>query len=216
MAQMIHVVVIDDEEILLGAVADWLAQSGPGVQVVATATNVDTALETPIPPGTVAVLDLRLRDGNTPSNNIRRLLAAGYIVVACSSRNDHRWIREAIAAGAHSYVRKAKDPAELRLAIENATTGSRYTSAAHAAAIQAIGPGTTSLSIQEREVLRLYAGGMTIAEVAATMRIKVSTAKGYLDRVRDKYDELGRPARTKIELRERAVEDGLLPTTTYE
>jgi two-component system nitrate/nitrite response regulator NarL len=46
--------------------------------------------------------------------------------------------------------------------------------------------------------------------VARRMNVKPSTAKSYLDRVRDKYDEAGRSARTKLELRERAVEDGII------
>jgi DNA-binding NarL/FixJ family response regulator len=109
-------------------------------------------------------------------------------------------------------VRKAKDPSELRTAVEAAAANERYTSGAHAAAMEsATAAGATTLSTQEREVLRLYATGLTISEVASKMHIKISTAKGYLDRVRDKYEERGRRARSKIELRSRAIEDGLLP-----
>jgi hypothetical protein len=33
----------------------------------------------------------------------------------------------------------------------------------------------------------------------------------YLDRIRTKYVEVGRPAPTKVDLLRRAVEDGILP-----
>ena len=41
--------------------------------------------------------------------------------------------------------------------------------------------------------------------------IGYSTAREYLDRIRVKYVELGRPAPTKVDLLRRAVEDGILP-----
>jgi two-component system, NarL family, nitrate/nitrite response regulator NarL len=42
------------------------------------------------------------------------------------------------------------------------------------------------------------------------MGVHYETAKSYLDRVRYKYSQVGREARTKVELRTRAVEDGHL------
>jgi two-component system, NarL family, nitrate/nitrite response regulator NarL len=135
------------------------------------------------------------------------------VVVTFSTRDDPALIREAIRAGAHSYVRKSVDPGEARTAIEAAATGSCYTSRAHAAAMESdLEPERPELSGQEREVLRLYATGLTMTSVARRLKIKSGTAKSYLDRVRDKYDQVGRSARTKIELRDRAVEDGILPS----
>ncbi len=45
-------------------------------------------------------------------------------------------------------------------------------------------------------------------------RIGYSTAREYLDRIRVKYVEVGRPAPTKVDLLRRAVEDGILPGLT--
>jgi len=47
--------------------------------------------------------------------------------------------------------------------------------------------------------------------VAGQLGIANSTAREYLDRVRVKYVEIGRPAPTKLDLLRRAVEDGILP-----
>jgi two-component system nitrate/nitrite response regulator NarL len=46
--------------------------------------------------------------------------------------------------------------------------------------------------------------------VARRLGVTPHTAKSYIDRVREKYNDVGREARTKIELRIRAVEDGFL------
>ena len=51
----------------------------------------------------------------------------------------------------------------------------------------------------------------TAAVSIESIRMKYSTAREYLDRIRVKYVEVGRPAPTKVDLLRRAVEDGILP-----
>ena len=46
--------------------------------------------------------------------------------------------------------------------------------------------------------------------VARRLGVSIHTAKGYIDRVRDKYTRAGRETSTKLDLHQRAVEDGLL------
>lgn len=64
------------------------------------------------------------------------------------------------------------------------------------------------LSKRERSVLLAYASGLTLDAVAEQVGIRPSTAKAYLERVKAKYREIGRPAYTKLELARRASEDG--------
>ena len=52
---------------------------------------------------------------------------------------------------------------------------------------------------------------MRVAVVADSESHALSTAREYLDRIRVKYVEVGRPAPTKVDLLRRAVEDGILP-----
>ncbi len=63
------------------------------------------------------------------------------------------------------------------------------------------------LSQRERSVLLAYASGMTLDAVAEQVGIRPGTAKTYLERVKAKYLEIGRPAYTKLELAQRASED---------
>ena len=69
---------------------------------------------------------------------------------------------------------------------------------------------TPDLSPRELDALRLYASGLKLSAVAHRMGISPHTAKEYLDRVRAKYSQVGRPARTRTELYAAATRDGLL------
>ena len=66
------------------------------------------------------------------------------------------------------------------------------------------------LSAQETRVLVGYVSGLKLEAAARRAGVRPCTAKQYLDRVRRKYRDAGRPAQTKLELALRAREDGLL------
>jgi two-component system, NarL family, nitrate/nitrite response regulator NarL len=71
-------------------------------------------------------------------------------------------------------------------------------------------PDRPSLSDQELRALQLYAA-LPLKTVASKMGISDNTVKQYLQRVQQKYRTAGRPAATKVELYQRALEDGHLP-----
>jgi len=66
------------------------------------------------------------------------------------------------------------------------------------------------LSRQERRVMALYAAGGTVKGVALQLGITDETARSYLKRVREKYRAHGIDVGTKITLRLRAIQDGVL------
>jgi DNA-binding NarL/FixJ family response regulator len=81
-----------------------------------------------------------------------------------------------------------------------------------AAAIDSDGDFTeVNLSPRQREVLYHYASGEPAARVAKLTGLTEDTVNAYLARIRQKYAEAGRPARTKTDLYKRALEDGWLP-----
>jgi DNA-binding NarL/FixJ family response regulator len=144
-----------------------------------------------------------------------RLGTAGVAVVVVSTFADPRRVRECLAAGALGFVPKAEDADEIPRAIRAAAAGEGYVSAALAALLvagddDAQADPPPSLSQQERRALVLYASGLPLKSVAEHLDISTETAKTYLGRVREKYAQAGREARTKIALHRRAVEDGLL------
>ncbi len=65
------------------------------------------------------------------------------------------------------------------------------------------------LSDREVSVLRAYTSGLTLDAVARKLGIRQSTARTYLKRVKEKYQQVGRPAYTKLELALRVREDNL-------
>ena len=70
--------------------------------------------------------------------------------------------------------------------------------------------GAPKLSAQERRVMALYGGGEPVKSVAYELGISEETAKSYLKRIREKYRVAGIDVGTKVALRKRAIQDGIL------
>jgi DNA-binding NarL/FixJ family response regulator len=120
-------------------------------------------------------------------------------------------MRSALLAGATAIVPKSQPMSELAEAIRLAAQGIIINNPETSAMIDAdFLFKEAKLSAREREVLSLYASGMSLKQVAYQLEIKQSSAKEHIDRVRVKYARLGREAATKVDLFKRAIEDGIL------
>lgn len=73
--------------------------------------------------------------------------------------------------------------------------------------------GSPRLSAQERRVMALYGAGEPVKAVAYQLGISEETAKSYLKRIREKYRLAGYDVGTKVALRKRAINDGILLQT---
>ncbi|MFI1471501.1 response regulator [Streptomyces wuyuanensis] len=213
---MITVAVVDDDRMLLDGLRVWL-EDVPDVRLAATACTVGQLLadEGAVHGGgaqlpyDVVLLDLVLGDGSQPPENIRRLRAAGPRVLVISTVADRRRIVAAIAAGADGYLTKDHDLPTLVRAVGAVAAGGTAHSAELAFAwAHDDGPARPSLSPKERQVLVEYASGLTLKATARRAGVSPHTAKYYLDRVKDKYQQAGRPTYTKIDLAARVREDG--------
>ncbi|WP_378147513.1 response regulator [Cnuibacter sp. UC19_7] len=207
---LIRVAIVDDHEsVRLGVRA---ACEDAGYEVIAATASVGelwTALDGRA--CDVIVLDLSLGDGFTVTENVQHSLSLGAAVLVHSIADRVGLVREALAAGAAGVIPKAVPTKTMIDAIGTVARGGVLNNLEWASAIDADREfGKAQLAQRERDVLHLYASGLPLSQVAARLNIKVSTAKEYLDRIRAKYVEVGRPARSKIELLRRAVEDGIL------
>jgi two-component system nitrate/nitrite response regulator NarL len=201
---MITVAAVDDDPLVLQGLPAWLAPADSGFVVIELAQSVEQLLRG----------RGREADGSGVGDNVAAVHQAGPAVVTISTQDVTNLIVESIEAGALSYVHKSLDPSETRAAVRAAAAGHKFMTPALAFALRSDQrPTRPSLSLQETESLRLYASGLRMTDVARRLGVKPSTAKGYLDRVRAKYDDAGRAARTKLDLRERALEDGILRQT---
>lgn len=159
----------------------------------------------------VVVTDLSLADGSMVAENVERLVAAGPAVLIYSIADKPNLMRAAVRAGATAIVPKSENMMTLIEAIRLAARGAIINNAVTSAMIDADQNfKEVSLSAREREVLSLYASGMSLKQVAFALEIKQSSAKEHIDRVRLKYAKLGREAGTKVDLFKRALEDGII------
>ena len=160
----------------------------------------------------VVVLDLSLGDGTSVTENVRSVLATGSAVLVHSIADRVAAVRESLAAGAAGVIPKASPMSDVIRAIATVAGGGVLNNVEWASAIEADSDfARAQLGRRERDVLHLYASGLPLKLVAAQLGIAHSTAREYLDRIRAKYVEVGRPAPTKVDLLRRAVEDGILP-----
>jgi DNA-binding NarL/FixJ family response regulator len=208
MAEVITVAAIDDDRMLLQGMAAWLSPV-TDITLVASVTSVAEFERSDLEVD-VALLDLNLRNGSHPADNVRALLDRGSRVLVMSVIPDTEHVIATIEAGASGYVTKSNDLDALTAAIrEVAAGGSPITPELAFALSRDMRPRRPGLSPKERSVLTHYAAGMTLEAVARRMDIKPGTVREYLARIKRKYEAVGRPAYTKLELAQRLREDRL-------
>lgn len=207
----VKVAVVDDHEsVRLGLKA---AFADGGYNVVIVASNVDELITGLAGREVdVTVLDLSLGDGSSVTDNVKRVQAAGSAVLVHSIADRVALVREALAAGAAGVIPKSSATKTVIAAAATVARGDVLNNLEWATAIDADRDfAKAQLGRREREILHLYASGLPLKLAAEQLGIGYSTAREYLDRIRVKYVEVGRPAPTKVDLLRRAVEDGILP-----
>lgn len=204
------VALVDDHDLIRKAFADEMSRV-PEIHYVGSVATVDD-LVTLSPRPDLVVLDLRLSDGSSPTENVKRLRETGADVLAYTSGESPYFIRLAAKAGVLGIVRKSAPTSELVQALIRAGQGNPVISADWAAAVDSDPEiGTAKLSPRERRVLELYASGLAAKQVGFALGIAENTVEDYLRRIRSQYASLGRQSPTKIDLYKRALEDGYLP-----
>jgi two-component system response regulator DevR len=205
-----RVALIDDHEIIALALREAITHV-PALSFAGVAATVDDLIES-YPGAGLVVLDLRLADGSSPIGNVERLVERGSAVIAYTSGESPYLLRLVATTPILGIVRKSDPVAVLVDTLRQAAGGRAVMSTEWAAAIDS-DPGldAAALSVQEQQVLRLFATGLKAQSVAANMKIAVPTVEDYVRRIRTKYARIGRSADTKIDLYKRAIEDGFLP-----
>jgi DNA-binding SARP family transcriptional activator/DNA-binding CsgD family transcriptional regulator len=133
------------------------------------------------------------------------LALAGQIGDSYQQAHAHRGLGNAESAlGSDAMARRHRKQARTRYA--------QLGEAIHEVAVTPIGgrqqPATCArLSVREHALLTAYVSGMTLDEAARHVGIRPTTAKTYLRRVKAKYQAIGRPANTKVELAHRVWEE---------
>ena len=208
----IRVAAIDDDRMLLGGLTAWL---GPVddlelALVCGTVADYERALAGGVAVPDVVLLDLNLRDRTVPADNVRRVLASGALVIMVSTIPDADGVLATLEAGAAGYLTKDQDLEALLTAVREVAAGGSALSPELAFMISRDSrPHRPQLSPQERTVLTAYASGATLAAAARRAGVAYGTAREYLERVKRKYADAGRPTYTKLDLADRVREDRL-------
>lgn len=199
---------VDDHELVREGLASLIvANSSQGDALVYVGDSVHGALATG---PDVVLLDIELGpDQPDVAENTRACVHAGVPVLLISAHDTPTAVRAGMEAGAYGFVPKRVSYQALSEALDSVSRSELYLSR-DMAMLLASAPIIPNLSVRELEALRLYSTGLKLSAVAHKMGVSPHTARAYLDRVRDKYEQAGRPARTRIELYTQATKDGLL------
>ncbi len=198
----ISVFLVDDHEIVRRGLADLL-ESEPDMRIAGEAASVGEAL-TRIPGSgaDVAVLDVRLPDGNGVEL-CRELLSRteGLRCLMLTSYHAAEALFNAIMAGASGFVLKQVLGSDLVSAVRTVGSGgSLLDSKTTSALMNRIrkerddADPVAELSEQERAVFELIGEGLTNREIAARLFLAEKTVKNYVSRLLGK---LGMRRRTQ-------------------
>lgn len=203
----LRIAIIDDHELVREGLASLLAAS-PDLATIVYSGDDPAQAATRGPD--IALLDIDLGPGGMPViAGIAALQSTGVRVLLISAYEESSQVRAALRAGALGFVPKRVSFDTLVEAVQTVARGELYLSI-DLASILAAAPEMPGLSPRELDALRLYASGLKLNVVANRMGISPHTAKEYLDRVRAKYAQVGRSARTRTQMYVEASRDGLL------
>lgn len=199
---MVKVFLVDDHEVVRRGLVDLLG-ADPELDVVGEAGSVAEAMaRVPAARPDVAVLDVRLPDGN--GIELCRDLLSRMPDLRClilTSYTSDEAMLDAILAGASGYVVKDIKGMELARAVKDVGAGRSLLDNRAAAALMAKLRGAaekqdplSGLTDQERTLLGLLSEGLTNKQIADRMFQAEKTVKNYVSRLLAK---LGMERRTQ-------------------
>jgi two-component system, NarL family, response regulator DevR len=210
----IRVFLLDDHEVVRRGVQELL-ESESDIQVVGEASTAAEALaRVPALQPDVAILDVRLSDGDGVS--VCRDLKSQRPELAClmlTSFADDEALYNAIMAGAQGYVLKQIRGSDLIGAVRTvAAGGSLLDPRATASVMARLRDQSTpkdplqGLTDREREILQLIGEGLSNREIGARMFLAEKTVKNYVTNLLAK---LGMQRRTQVAIYAAEVRHGL-------
>jgi DNA-binding NarL/FixJ family response regulator len=194
----IRVLLVDDQS-MVRAGFRMLLSGEEGIEVVAEASNgLEAVAKAARFEPTVVLMDIRMPelDGLEAT---RRILAAdpGARILVLTTFDLDEYIYEALKAGASGFVLKDDPPEQLIAAVRTVAAGDallspmvtkrvieQFTRSSRPAPPKAVDELTT----REREILRLIAGGLSNAEIAAELYISDTTVKTHVTHILGKLN----------------------------
>jgi DNA-binding NarL/FixJ family response regulator len=200
---MIRVAIVEDHP----AIADGLAalmQGSPGVTVVGTARDArsaSTLIEHQSPD--VVLCDIRLSEDGDGLDLVHRHRTGPAFIILSAYWYPSYHVR-AVELGAKGYLSKMATVDQILRAVETvAAGGTAFPVAARKAASGALRVPTP----RELEIVGLVAEGLSNAEIAERLSLRVKTVESQLRRLFDRYDVASRTALVRLATRQGWIEE---------
>ncbi|MFE5586063.1 response regulator [Kitasatospora sp. NPDC056531] len=189
----VTVFLLDDHEVVRRGVHDLL-EAEPDLQVIGEAATVEQALaRVPALRPDVAILDMRLPDGDgvTVCRELRSRMP-GLVCLILTSFDDEEALLDAIMAGAAGYVLKQISGTDLVPAVRTVASGQSMLDPGAATRLMARlrGDAVTEqssdlpqLTEREREVLALVGEGLTNRQIGQRLYLAEKTVKNHISRL---------------------------------
>ena len=210
----IKVLIAEDHKIVREGICALLNKEAD-IKVVAEAEDGATAVQLArelLPD--VVVMDIGLPNLNGIEAT-RQIVASvpGVKVIALSMHSDRRYILEMLKAGAKAYLLKDCAFEEMVQAVRDVKKNKVYLSQKITETMindqilltKDESSVFTLLSDRERQVLQLIAEGMTMKEIAHSLKVSVKTAETYRQRIMEKLN-----MHSVAELTRYAIREGLI------
>ncbi len=185
----ISVFVLDDHEVVRRGLKQLL-EAEPDIDVVGEAATAAQALaRVPALRPQVAILDVRLPDGEgvTVCRDLRSSVTPPPACLMLTSFSDDEALFGAIMAGAAGYMLKQVSGNDLVSAVRTLAGGGSLLDAGVTATVldrlragRVEDPRYATLSPQERKILDLIAEGMTNRQIAMQLYLAEKTVKNYV------------------------------------
>lgn len=183
------VVVADDHVLVAHGLAKLVENELEVVAIVDQGRDLPSVIQRHQP--NVVLVDISMPEytGVEAARQVREL-APNCKVIIVTMHSNPEYVREAFRAGASAYVLKRSAVSELMAAVHQVLAGNVYVSPFIAKDIVTIlsEPPAPTLTLRQREVLRLVAEGRSAKEIAESLGISVKTAQFHKAMLMDKLN----------------------------
>jgi DNA-binding NarL/FixJ family response regulator len=197
-ADMIRVAIVEDHPAIAEGLAALIAGS-EDVTVVGTARDVQAAstlIEHEAPD--VVLCDIRLSEGGDGLELVGRHRPGPAFIILSAYWYPSYHVR-AVELGAKGYLSKMATVDQIISAVKTvAAGGTAFPAAARQAASDALRVPTP----RELEILGLVAEGLSNAEIAERLSLRIKTVESQLRRLFDRYDVTSRTALVRLAARQ--------------